>query len=109
MATSPVNSLISEPYSPNIIEAAGIIKISSDSQGNYIVQSTLTSQLPNDIGSTPREQLGGGLIRQKYKDLKYGFESQPGDVLSVVYTGRLIVELFLTPILRLEEVSLSSL
>jgi hypothetical protein len=90
MATSPINSLISEPYSPNTIEAAGINKISNDSQGNYIVQSALTSQLPNDIGNTPREQLSGGLIRQKYKDLKYGFESQPGDVLSLVYTGRLI-------------------
>ena len=85
MTASPVESLIREPYTPITIEAAGIIKLSSDSQGIYIVQSTLPSQLSNDITSTPREQLVGGLIRQKYRDLRYGFESQPGDVARDVH------------------------
>jgi len=73
-----------------IVESAGLIKVSSDSQGIYNVQSTLPSQLSNDSVNTPKEQLGSGLIRQKYRDIGYGFESQPGDVLSVLYTGRLV-------------------
>jgi FK506-binding protein 2 len=48
------------------------------------------SQLTNEILTTPKEQLGNDLIRQKYRDLTYGLESQSGDVLSVLYTGRLI-------------------
>ena len=87
---------IGAPSTPIAIEAAGLIKLSSDGQGVYSVQSTLTSQLPADSVNTPKEQLGGGLIRQKYRDVGYGFESQSafgsqsGDLLSVLYTGRLI-------------------
>ena len=73
-----------------VVESAGLIKVSSDSQRIYNVQSTLPSQLSNDSVNTPKEQLGSGLIRQKYRDLGYGFESQSGDVLSVLYTGRLV-------------------
>ena len=40
--------------------------------------------------ASPKEQLGDGLIRQRYRDIGYGFEAQPGDTLSVIYTGRLI-------------------
>ncbi|MEY4802591.1 MAG: hypothetical protein RLZZ274_1322 [Cyanobacteriota bacterium] len=81
---------IGAPYTPITTEAAGLIKLSSDSQGIYSVQSTLPSQLPADSVNAPKEQLGGGLIRQKYRDLGYGFESQSGYVLSVLYTGRLV-------------------
>ena len=78
------------PYTPITSEAAGLIKLSSDSQGIYNVQSTLPSQLSKDSVNTPKEQLGSGLLRQKYRNLSYGFEAQPGDVLSVLYTGRLV-------------------
>ena len=90
MTASPVESLTREPYTPITIEAAGIIKLSSDSQGVCSVQSTLPTQLSNDSVNAPKEQLDSGLIRQKYRDLGYGFESQSGDVLSVLYTGRLV-------------------
>ena len=72
------------------VESAGLIKLSIDSQGIYTVQSTLPTQLPDGISISPKEQLGSGLIRQKYRDLSYGFEAQPGDSLSVLYTGKLI-------------------
>jgi hypothetical protein len=75
---------------PQFIETAGIIKLSSDNQGIYNVQSTLTAQLSNGILASPKEQLGGGLIRQRYRDIGYGFEAQPGDALSVIYTGKLV-------------------
>ena len=50
----------------------------------------MTIQLSDENLASPKEQLGGGLIRQRYRDIGYGFEAQPGDALSVIYTGRLI-------------------
>ena len=87
-ASSNGNEAASSPIV--IVESAGLIKVSSDSQGICNVQSTLPSQLSNESVNTPKEQLGSGLIRQKYRDLGYGFESQSGDILSVLYTGRLV-------------------
>jgi len=84
------DSKIGTPYIPSTIETAGIVKLSSDSQGVYIVQSNAQAQLTDKDLAAPKEQLGKGLIRQKIRDLAYGFESQSGDVLSVLYTGRLI-------------------
>jgi hypothetical protein len=84
------DSRIGFPYVQTIIETFGLIKLSSDNQGMYIVQGNVQSQLTNEMLTMPKEQLGNGLIRQKYRDLAYGFESQSGDLLSVLYTGRLI-------------------
>ena len=75
---------------PRLIETAGIIKLFSDNQGTYNVQSTLPIQLSNENLASPKEQLGDGLIRQRYRDIGYGFEAQPGDTLSVIYTGKLV-------------------
>ena len=47
-------------------------------------------QLSNANLASPKEQLGDGLIRQRYRDIGYGFEAQPGDTLSVIYTGKLV-------------------